>query len=270
MLAWRTPRGWAAGAVLVLLLSAAAAAQQPAQNVAPASAAPPAPASQYVGSETCKGCHEDIYKSVEGTLHVRTFKAKDAAHQGCEGCHGPGAAHVEGGGDPSKIFRFQKVSMQQANARCLTCHAQQHERQFFQNSKHARSDVGCTSCHSPHHFEVRDRLLKQPTPQLCYGCHTEIRAEFVRPFHHRVDEGLVTCNDCHNPHGGTLAKDTRMTPSLDQVCTKCHADKRGPFTFEHVPVKTEGCTACHVPHGSTSPRMLKRTSVNVLCLECHS
>jgi predicted CXXCH cytochrome family protein len=35
-------------------------------------------------------------------------------------------------------------------------------------------------------------------------------------------------------------------------------------------VKTEGCPACHVPHGSNNPRLLKVNQVNQLCLECHT
>ena len=53
-------------------------------------------------------------------------------------------------------------------------------------------------------------------------------------------------------------------------CLSCHADKRGPFAFEHAPVRLEGCGACHEPHGSTNPRMLTRPEVRQLCLECHS
>jgi predicted CXXCH cytochrome family protein len=37
-----------------------------------------------------------------------------------------------------------------------------------------------------------------------------------------------------------------------------------------VPVKTEGCTSCHTPHGSTNPRLLKLSVVNILCLQCHT
>jgi predicted CXXCH cytochrome family protein len=47
-------------------------------------------------------------------------------------------------------------------------------------------------------------------------------------------------------------------------------EKAGPFVFEHQPVKTEGCVACHTPHGSSNPRLLKRSQINVLCLECHT
>jgi DmsE family decaheme c-type cytochrome len=53
-------------------------------------------------------------------------------------------------------------------------------------------------------------------------------------------------------------------------CFKCHGDKRGPFVFEHAPVRLEGCTACHEPHGSANPRMLTRGEVRMVCLEYHS
>jgi DmsE family decaheme c-type cytochrome len=54
------------------------------------------------------------------------------------------------------------------------------------------------------------------------------------------------------------------------VCFKCHTDKAGPFVYEHPVVKEEGCVACHTPHGSSNPRLLKRSQVNLMCLECHS
>jgi DmsE family decaheme c-type cytochrome len=105
---------------------------------------------------------------------------------------------------------------------------------------------------------------------LCYGCHTSAKADFAKPYHHRVNEGLVQCNDCHNPHGTATIRQVRALPSGDAVCYKCHVDKEGPFVYEHVPVKTEGCTACHTPHGSTNPRLLKVSLVNMLCLQCHT
>ena len=112
--------------------------------------------------------------------------------------------------------------------------------------------------------------MKEKQPQLCYGCHLETKQQFTRTFHHRVNEGLVKCDDCHNPHGGFLVRQARATISQDTVCFKCHTDKAGPFVFEHEAVKIEGCISCHTPHGSSNPRLLKRSQVNLLCLECHS
>ena len=53
-------------------------------------------------------------------------------------------------------------------------------------------------------------------------------------------------------------------------CYKCHGDKRGPFTFDHAPVRFEGCNTCHEPHGSANPRALIRHEVRLVCLECHA
>jgi DmsE family decaheme c-type cytochrome len=56
----------------------------------------------------------------------------------------------------------------------------------------------------------------------------------------------------------------------DIACVGCHTDKRGPFVYEHAPVRVEGCQACHNPHGSTNPRMLTRPAAFTMCLECHN
>jgi DmsE family decaheme c-type cytochrome len=229
-------------------------------------------ASKYVGAETCKTCHEEIYDSWEKTPHWKTTlnNAGGPSHQGCEGCHGPGAEHVASGGDKTKIFVFEGHSRQETSARCLGCHGESHEQSHFVESAHAGNDIGCVDCHSPHHAKEKEFLLIQNQPQLCYGCHTSVKADFAKPFHHRVNEGLVQCSDCHNPHGTATIRQVRSLPSGDAVCFKCHADKQGPFVYEHVPVKTEGCTSCHTPHGSTNPRLLKVSLVNMLCLQCHT
>ena len=157
--------------------------------------------SGYVGSDTCKTCHEDIYNAWAKTPHWKTTLNKEPSHQGCEGCHGPGAAHVAGGGVITKIFTFKDMSRQETSARCLTCHGEAHAQSHFVESAHSSNDVGCLDCHSPHHAKESQFLLVQSQPQLCYGCHTSAKADFAKPFHHRVNEGLVECSDCHNPHG---------------------------------------------------------------------
>ena len=230
--------------------------------------------SHYVGSETCKGCHEDIHKGLGTNPHFGLVKGEKqdatAEWHGCESCHGAGSAHVEAGGDKAKIFSFKAASVQQSSAQCLSCHQKGHDQSNFTNSAHLSNGVGCISCHSVHSAKEKRSLLSASSPALCYGCHTEQKAEFNRPFKHRVNEGLVQCNDCHNVHGGTLQKQLRTSAAQDQVCFKCHTEKRGPFVFEHVPVKAEGCSSCHTPHGSTNPRLLRTSNVNLLCLQCHT
>jgi DmsE family decaheme c-type cytochrome len=241
-------------------------------GTAPVTGTPSPEVSKYVGAETCKTCHEEIYNAWEKTPHWKTTLNKKGgpSKQGCEGCHGPGAEHVAGGGDKTKIFAFEGKPRQETSALCLSCHGEAHEQSHFTESAHSSSDVGCLDCHSPHHAKEKELLLVQDPPKLCYGCHTSAKADFAKPYHHRVNEGLVQCNDCHNPHGTGTVRQLRTLPSGDAVCYKCHVDKQGPFVYEHVPVKTEGCSSCHTPHGSTNPRLLKVMPVNMLCLQCHT
>ena len=97
-----------------------------------------------------------------------------------------------------------------------------------------------------------------------------MKPDFSKPFHHKVDEGLMNCSDCHNPHGTFLKKGLKSSTFQDAVCVKCHTETAGPFVFEHPPVKTEGCVSCHSPHGSQNARLLTKSNVKTLCLQCHT
>ena len=90
------------------------------------------------------------------------------------------------------------------------------------------------------------------------------------PFHHRVNEGLVKCSDCHDVHGTFGNNNLRSTADQNAICTKCHMENRGPFVYEHAAVKAEGCLACHTPHGSQNARLLNMPNINTLCNQCHS
>jgi DmsE family decaheme c-type cytochrome len=259
------------GAVRPLRVLAQDSSPQKSAAAAPASSAP-ASHSEYVGSETCKTCHEDLYKSWENGPHWKQiYKEGGIAKHGCEDCHGAGSAHVADPADTSSLLLFEKASAKEVNARCLTCHAGGPQHMNALNSEHTKNDVSCTSCHSSHHpAESGEFLLKKPQPQLCYGCHLQQKAQFDMPFHHRVNEGLIQCSDCHNVHGTVGPKQVRTSSTQDAVCFKCHTDKQGPFVFEHMPVKVDGCQSCHLTHGGPNPHMLKLANVNQLCLQCHT
>lgn len=226
---------------------------------------------KYVGSAACSACHA-THKSFATNPHWKTTldERRGPAFQGCEGCHGPGSLHVTTGGDNTKIFTFRVETAAQISKRCLTCHQSGEEHANFLRSAHKESRVSCVDCHSGHRAEQPQFLLRTQQPQLCYRCHADAKADMAKPFHHRVNEGLIKCTDCHNQHGAFLPRLLRTASSQEQVCSKCHTEQTGPFTFEHAPLKTEGCTACHEPHGSSNNRLLKRNQLNSLCLECHT
>src|SRR5947209_2264370 len=139
--------------------------------------------SEYVGSETCKDCHAEIYANFATTPHWKTTldTRRGPRWQGCESCHGAGREHVQSGGDPAKIFSFKNVSPAKIVERCLDCHQYGEEHGNFLRSAHNSNNVSCLECHSPHHFKEEQFLLRVSHPQLCYRCHLEVRPEFARP-----------------------------------------------------------------------------------------
>jgi|SRR5580698_341516 DmsE family decaheme c-type cytochrome len=244
---------------------AAGGGQQPASTSQPKAADD---ATNFVGQDTCATCHADVVKKFGDNPHSRLALEHAGKGVTCESCHGPGKAHVEGGGDVTKIRRLGKLSAKEADATCLGCHAGAHPN--FDRSPHAKADVGCLSCHSVHAPEAPEHLLKAEQPKLCFQCHSDQKASFDMPFHHPVNEGAVSCSDCHDPHGTFGNNNLKSTADQNAICTKCHAETRGPFVFEHAAVKAEGCVGCHTPHGSQNARMLNMPTINTLCNQCHS
>jgi len=239
-----------------------------------------APAGGYVGGEVCKTCHSDIWFNFYKNPHYKTIAAGNQPPEktGCEGCHGPGKAHVEARGGKTTIPRaFSLMPPKQILDTCLNCHSKDLSRANIWRSSHTEADVVCSNCHSIHKAATPKFLLAKKQIDLCYTCHADVRAQFDMPVKHRVNEGFMQCSDCHNPHGA-FAPPTRtgLRPRMleqytnEEPCLRCHADKRGPFVFEHPPVKVEGCEGCHVPHGSTNARLLTRPVVFTVCLECHN
>jgi DmsE family decaheme c-type cytochrome len=223
---------------------------------------------EFVGQETCATCHEEVVQKFGANPHTRLALEHAGKGVTCESCHGAGKAHVDGGGDVTKIFRFGQATAKETDERCLTCHAGAHPN--FERSPHAKAEVSCTSCHSVHASKTDTDLLKASQPQLCFTCHSDTKPAFNMPFHHPVNEGVVQCGDCHDVHGTFQPGNLRATADQNAVCTKCHAETRGPFVYEHAAVKAEGCVGCHSPHGSQNARMLNMPSINTLCNQCHS
>ncbi len=271
------------GLWLLLIVSLSARAQSapaPAQGKPPGGIQVKDLGGGYVGNTVCRACHPAQWQTFYKNPHFKSIAAASTpALAGCEGCHGPGKNHVEAGGGKTTIPRaFSLMEPRQALDTCLNCHAKDFSRVNIRRSQHTLSDVACNNCHSIHKSPVLKFLLAKQQMELCYGCHPSVRAQFSMPFKHRLNEGFMQCSDCHNPHG-TFAATWRsgMRPRMveqasgnEEACLKCHSDKRGPFQFEHAAVRVEGCETCHIPHGSTNAKLLRRPAVFAVCLECHN
>jgi DmsE family decaheme c-type cytochrome len=225
----------------------------------------------YVGAKTCFICHESQDTEFEKTLMGRIGKTQKGKLD-CEKCHGPGSAHVEAGGGRGVggiiSFRPNDLSRtaEENNAICLGCH-ERGDRTNWHGSTHETRGLMCTNCHTIMKEVSRKHQLKTAfEPDTCFQCHEDRRAQMFRSSHMPLREGKIVCSDCHNPHG-SFTEALLREDSINDTCYKCHAEKRGPFLFEHEPVR-ENCLNCHDPHGTINEYSLKLSRPR-LCFECH-
>jgi DmsE family decaheme c-type cytochrome len=211
-------------------------------------------------------------KAIASTPHAHGMAKKgEVPSTVCESCHGDGKEHIEGGGDKSKIYK--PAGLAGANKTCLLCHDVATDKVSRHNGVHANTaTVNCLTCHSIHASEPRaPHLLAKKQLALCDSCHmTQVASFRNKPYAHRLGRGGMECSSCHEPHGLPGRDNLRTTRAGELPCLSCHADKRGPFVFQHGALAVGDCLTCHEPHGSSNPKQLKRAAVAQLCIEGHS
>ena len=220
----------------------------------------------YMGPEVCADCHADKIQTMEHSPHgVAADPRSPFGREGCETCHGPGAMHFETEGNCiiSMTGRYGE-SVDQRNGICLKCH-QGGSRIHWFTSIHEAEDLACVSCHSIH--ERNDVIHRLTQTEVCYRCHKDIRAATYRASTHPIRENKVICSDCHSSHGSTGPASLNQN-SINENCYNCHAEKRGPFLWEHDPA-SEDCTLCHRVHGSNHMALLNKPGPK-LCQQCHA
>lgn len=230
---------------------------------------------ELIGAETCIGCHAEREAFKHNVHGLAWPKAKGIEFsQSCETCHGPGSLHAAAGGDKSNadFWTINNPATKKgpdASKTCLQCH-QGGARMHWSGSTHDAKNVSCVQCHNIHNEKANGGksplLAKESVAQVCFQCHADKKAQIKKSAHMPMEEGKMTCTGCHNPHGSAeeklMAKNTVM-----ETCYECHADKRGPFLYEHPPVR-EDCRNCHNPHGTHNDRMLV-AKPPLLCQRCH-
>jgi DmsE family decaheme c-type cytochrome len=246
----------------------------------------PAQPSQRSGAQTATARHEPVVVrnglvaglDERAIRNVASYYASLRPEQPASGKSAPQrrapalvstAAHADGS-SVGGIISFRKDDpsrrVEDNNAICLACH-ERGDRTYWNGSTHETRAIACTDCHTVMRPISRKAALKTEYELgTCFQCHKDRRAQIFRSAHMPLREGKITCSNCHNPHGSATEALLREN-SINDNCYKCHAEKRGPFLFEHAPVR-ENCLSCHDPHGSNTEYMLK-VSRPRLCAECH-
>jgi len=106
--------------------------------------------------------------------------------------------------------------------------------------------TACLSCHAP---MLADQKAHQPARGGdCTSCHV-------------LSPGVA--GKCKSPAGPAW----KLTAEQPALCAKCHDVTA--VTPLHPVIKTSGCVACHDPHASKNPALLKTFPVEALCAKCH-
>lgn len=227
------------------------------------------------GADSCFACHDDQrVLAIFRTPHAMPTDPRSPFGHGqlqCEACHGPGGNHagrVRRGEERPSVVLFGSgtvTPVAEQNGYCLNCH--QNDTGFaWHGSQHDDNTVACADCHTVH--AERDPVQATTTQaEVCFGCHQQQRTQSMKPYAHPIRQGKMDCSGCHNTHGKTTEL-LLVRQTLNATCYDCHAEKRGPYLWEHAPV-AEDCTNCHDPHGSNHPGMLSMRGPS-LCQSCHS
>jgi DmsE family decaheme c-type cytochrome len=221
------------------------------------------PPAASADSADCLTCHEPAMSMFQHTKH-------NMVERGCVACHdaAAAAAHLkgqsEGASVPGPSFKGKRAA--EVNRVCQGCHDRGNQAHFA-GGVHERKGVSCISCHSVHSPASEKAQLKTARDaDTCFTCHPGIRAKGLRTSHHPVREGRMECASCHNPHDSQNPK-MLGTGWVNDKCLECHTEKRGPFLWEHAPVR-ENCLNCHDPHGSNHDKLLVAKQP-FLCQRCH-
>ncbi len=256
------------GAIALLLffsLSPLALGQQtPPEPPAAEPATPPAQ-EEAVVEPSCSDCHEQA-EPFKRNPHARgSAKGEAVANAICESCHGDGSAHMEAGGDTTRIVKPAGLAGSQT---CLSCHDVSTHAKSRRQGVHANSEtVHCLTCHSVHHAEpLAPRLLRAKEVEVCNSCHASHVAGFRnKPYAHRIGRGGMECSSCHEPHMKLSHEPVRRTRAGEIACAACHGEKTGPFVFPHGANEAlepgRECMNCHEVHGSNHPKQLRRANV---------
>jgi len=199
----------------------------------------------------------------------------------CSSCHERDDAE-----NPGKVLKKD-------NSLCLECHE---DLQAILKGKHphAAATEACLSCHNPHNSK-QAKLLVEATGVLCLDCHADMKARTLEaPVKHDAVLKGAQCVACHNPHGSEI--EHLLVDAPTSICLTCHGkdgvvDHRGNKLTNiaklleqnpehHFPIDSDGCSACHDPHGSEYFRLLTKEypadfycsydpKRYALCFDCH-
>ncbi len=243
----------------------------------------------FVGSETCKRCHERTYLEWKTSLHSRMMRDVKIEP----------SANIGDFATSSKVRTFTKEDIDYVLG-------SQWKQQYLK--KEGQDLIVLPAQYNVFTGEWKDYYPDKPAKRSwfneCAGCH----ATGVDPEKKIFVEGGITCEACHGPGSNhveavpgyeipTIIQASRLTPALAaQICGSCHTrglDKTGKYAYpvNYQTHKGEGNIRLYfdeVNHGENSGyfypsgeskysnqqyldwKQSEHAKVGVTCVTCHS
>lgn len=229
----------------------------------------------YVGAAACKACHSSSHADWMETGHAKAFTVLKEYPNGdmsgnalcqkchtvgfgkggfideattphligvqCESCHGPGSAHIMGGGDKTKILAFpNNVS----SLVCGSCHNSAHNPQMSDWDK---------SLHGEIESHVAGYFRDDRNVQTCGPCHSgDYRLSLTLGKTPPSGPDVLysqTCSTCHDPHKRT---------GNDPHPREGHDAQLRMTTFSTSVENPTLCGQCHVRRSDDTPEKTSR------------
>lgn len=245
----------------------------------------------------CADCHSTAvrkaYRADSATFHTTYAEIS----VGCEGCHGPGSAHLRWATASPVVRRLlwrddglgARLD-ERADVAWTTAPGLRTAQRSTPRSTDREIEI-CAQCHA-RRIHIADGYTAGK-PLLDYYIPALLESDLYFPDGQQQEEVYnygsflssrmyragVTCSDCHDPHTATLRR-----PGA-QVCALCHAPAAYDSASHHRHARRSGadCVTCHMPartymgvdprhdHSMRVPRPDLSVALGVpnACTDCH-
>jgi DmsE family decaheme c-type cytochrome len=133
---------------------------------------------------------------------------------------------------------------------------------------HESRNLSCVTCHSVHNPKSEVAQLKTATVTgTCVNCHKQKWPSCSASATCRFARASWNARRATTRTARPTFACSRPATGISESCLSCHTEKRGPYLWDHAPVR-EACSTCHDPHGSNQERMLV-AKMPMLCQRCH-
>ncbi|MEK6682392.1 MAG: ammonia-forming cytochrome c nitrite reductase subunit c552 [Nitrospirota bacterium] len=179
---------------------------------------------------------------------------------GCEVCHGPGSEHVKAPIEKRAVTIVSpgKLSSERTDIICGQCHSR--PLGYLKNEQPVNAENKMMPPGTSRNDFLKNYTTREDAGEKDYwpdGIHSKSHhqqyTDFIKSKKYRNGRQLVTCADCHNPHGLTDFKHQLRASVADEkntLCTTCHKDNTDikAHTQAKIGIGEKGkinCVDCH-------------------------